>query len=47
MFVFPYLSISIELTDVTLVSDDTYGYDEEDEEDEECFQLVLKKDVIW
>ena len=30
-----WVSVSTDLTDVTLVSDDTYGDDEEDEEDEE------------
>ena len=34
MFVTDSLSVSIDFTNVTLVSEDTYG-DEEDEEDEE------------
>ena len=35
MFVTYLLSVSTDFTDVTLVSDDTYGDNEEDEEDYE------------
>ena len=34
MFVTEWVSVSTDFTDVTLVSDDTYKADEEDEEDE-------------
>ena len=29
-----WVSVSTDFSDVTLVSDDTYGYDEDDEDDE-------------
>ena len=40
-----WVSVSTDLTDVTLVSDDTYGDDKEDEEDDEDEEdKIVKED---
>ena len=47
MFESEYLSINTDFTDVTLVvSDDTYGYEVEDEEDDED-ESYLESDTSY